>query len=425
MLKIYLIVYNYIILPLLFVGVNILSIFNKKVKLGLLGRKRLIENLFLESAGLNNSKQMIWFHASSMGEFEQAKPIIEELKSLAIYNILVTFFSPSGYENQKNYPHADIITYLPFDNSSIVKNFLSYINPKMFVLMRYDLWPNVILQLKRKKTHLLLVDATLNENSSRNMPGSKGLSKYVYNLFDKIITVTNEDAENFRKYGVPESKLIVAGDTRFDRVFQKSIDAKKKNLLDKSIFGSSKVFIFGSSWQADEDVVFPTVAKLWEYEMNFVMIIVPHEPTIPHLDKIESYFAKIQKTIRFSEMRNYSDEKVIIVDSIGILLSLYNYADFAYVGGSFRQGIHNVLEPAVYGIPVFFGPKIENSQEAQKLVEIGCGIKITNKIDLYKELRMLLSNPNKIEELGEIAENYVKSQIGATKIIIQEIHKYV
>ncbi len=424
MVKFYLFIYNAIILPLFFAVLRILGLFNSKVRKGLKGRERLIENLIIEYNGINKAKKIVWFHSSSMGEFEQAKPIIEKLNELNIYTILVTFFSPSGYENQKNYPYADIVSYLPMDSPSQVKRFLSYINPSILIFMRYDVWPNLVHQVAKKNIPIFLVDATYNKASGRASLLVRSFYREIYSNFAKIITVTDKDRAGFLSLGIPNEKIIVAGDTRYDRVFQKSIEAKNKNLLDKNIFEGNPVFVFGSSWDADENIVFPAVSKLISYKFKFKMIVAPHEPTLPHIEGIEKYFNPAIRTIRFSEMRNYSGEDVIIVDSVGILLSLYYYADFAYVGGGFKQ-IHNVLEPAVYGVPVLFGPKHHNSIEAEELVAEGSGLVLHDKKSAYKVIRKLLKYPEWRNELGEISRNFVKDKIGSTDKIILELHKYI
>ena len=193
------------------------------------------------------------------------------------------------------------------------------------------------------------------------------------------------------------------------------------------IFSSKNknIFVAGSTWEQDEEVIFPAFIKLSSFDKSIIMIVAPHEPTLFHLEKIENEFAGKFKTIRFSHLNNYSDERIIIVDSIGILLMLYTYADVAYVGGSFKQNIHNVLEAAVYGTPVMFGPKIENSQEAKKLAEIGGGIIVNNKRQAYRNLRKLFLDDTLRNKTGKISASYVQSNIGATKKILDAIYKVI
>ncbi len=414
--------YNFLFLPALYILLRIAGIFNKKIRTGIIGRKRVYEELILNATATDKNKKLIWFHSSSLGEFEQAKPIIEHLKKTKDVNVLVTFFSPSGYLNSKKYPYADLISYIPFDTKQNARKFISITNPAIAIFMRYDLWPNILESLNKKNIPTYLVDATLRENSPRSFPISKSLHKIIYNYLDKILTVSIKDAEEFKKFGVPEKKIVVAGDTRFDRVYERSQLAKEKKLISDNVTKNKKVFVAGSTWEQDEEVIFPAFLKLAKFDKNVMMIVAPHEPTLIHLEKIENEFAGKLKTIRFSHLNNYTDESVIIVDSIGILLTLYTYADVAYVGGSFKQNIHNVLEAAVYGTPVLFGPKIENSQEAIKLSEIGGGIVIKDKRAAFKNLRKLFSEEVLRKEIGHISSEYVKSNIGATKKILNMIY---
>jgi 3-deoxy-D-manno-octulosonic-acid transferase len=411
--------YNIIPLPLLKVVVYILSIFDKKVREGIRGRKRLYENLIINLTGLDRSKNLIWFHSSSMGEFEQAKPIIEQIKEKVDVNIFVTFFSPSGYKNSLKYPHADVISYLPYDSVRNAKRIISLVRPSAVIFMRYDFWPNIIWMLNRYKIPTFIVDATMKIKSKRKLPLAKQFHEALFKNFLRILTISEKDKTSFGDFNIPEEILSVVGDTRFDRVYQKSIEAKRKNLFREEILKGKKILVLGSSWEADEEVILPAIKKLFEYTNDLLVIIAPHEPTPKRLEELEYFLGDIPN-IRFSYKNDYSDEKIILVDSIGILLTLYFYADVAFVGGSFKKAIHNVLEPAVYGIPVVYGPKNRNSQEAIKMIELGCGIEIKNKNEAYRTFRELLSNDEKRIKIGKIAHEYVQSNIGATEKIIYE-----
>lgn len=417
--------YNYLILPLLYAALRFAGLFNKKIRAGILGRKRVYEKLILSATSINKSKKLIWFHSSSLGEFEQAKPIIEKLKQEKDVNVLITFFSPSGYENSKKYPYADLISYLPFDTKSNAEKFIAITNPTLAIIMRYDVWPNMITSLNIKNIPVFLVDATLRSNSPRKYPLIKSFHKILFGNLSRILTVSESDAKEFKSFGFDDKKVSVVGDTRFDRVYQRSLLAKNKQLIKSSILQNKKVFVAGSTWEQDEEVIFPAFIKLASVDKSVLMIVAPHEPTLLHLEKIENEFAGKLKTIRFSHLNNYSDERIIIVDSIGILLTLYTYANVAYVGGSFKQNIHNVLEAAVYGTPVLFGPKIENSQEAKKLAEIGGGIVINNKRQAYRNLRKLFSDESLRNQAGGISASYVQSNIGATQKILDAIYKVI
>jgi len=417
--------YNYLVLPFLYSALRIGGMFNKKIRTGIRGRKRVYEELILNATSINKNKKLIWFHSSSLGEFEQAKPIIERLRQEKNVNVLITFFSPSGYENSKKYPYADLISYIPFDTKSNADKFIAITNPTLAVIMRYDVWPNMISSLKAKEIPIYLVDATLRSTSPRQYPLIKSFHKILFGNLTRILTVSESDAIEFKSFGFDDKKVSAVGDTRFDRVYQRSLLAKEKRLISYNVLKGKKVLVAGSTWEQDEEVIFPAFLKLASVDNNIIMIVAPHEPTLLHLEKIENEFAGKLKTIRFSHLNNYADERIIIVDSIGILLTLYTYANVAYVGGSFKQNIHNVLEAAVYGTPVLFGPKIENSQEAKKIAELGGGIIINNKRQAYKNLRKLFSEETLRSNAGNISASYVQTNIGATQKILDEIYKVI
>lgn len=425
MKKIWFGLYNYLIIPVFYLLIQIGGIFNNKIRRGIRGRKRIFEELILDSANLFKTKKMIWFHSSSLGEFEQAKPIIEELKKDANLNILVTFFSPSGYENSKKYPYADLVSYIPFDSYQNAKIFRQIVKPDLAVMMRYDFWPNHIWMMKKFNVPVFLVDATMKKRSPRKLPLLKSFHKMLFKDFAKILTVSKDDAAGFNSFGCPDTQIDVVGDTRFDRVFQRSQEARKRNLIKEDFLRGKKIFAAGSTWGVDEDVIIPAFITLAKYDKDAVLLIAPHEPSIINLEKIENEFIGKLSTIRFSHMNNYNNERVIIVDSIGILLTLYTYASAAFIGGSFKQSIHNVLEAAVYGIPVLFGPKIENSQETKELLKRGGGILIKNKREAYKQMRTLFSNEELRKAKGQIAFNYVHENLGATEKIMKEIYNFL
>ncbi len=425
MKSLWFIFYNLIIIPALYAGSRIVGIFNEKMRRGIIGRKRIFENLILDALSINKSKKLLWFHSSSLGEFEQAKPIIEELKKKQNLNILITFFSPSGYENSKKYPYADLVAYIPFDTSSNAERFIKLIRPDLAIMMRYDIWPNHIWAMRKAGITSYLVDATMKSNSLRKIPLIKNFHKVLFKDITRILTVSEKDANEFKDFGINGDKIKAIGDTRFDRVYQRSLFARSRNLIKDNILNNKKIFVAGSTWELDEEVILPAFKKLAEYDKDVILIIAPHEPTLIHIEKIENDFANDIDTIRFSFLNNYKNERVIIVDSIGILLTLYTYAQAAFIGGSFKQNIHNVLEAAVYGIPVMFGPKIEKSAEALELMKRGGGIMIKNKKEAYRQIRTLFSNEKLRKEKGEISYKFVQENLGATERMLEEIYKVI
>ena len=300
-------IYNFLIIPVFYVSVRLFALFNSKIRRGIKGRKRIFEELILNAARLDKTKKLIWFHSSSYGEFEQAKPIIKELKKNNDLNILVTFFSPSGYENSRKYPYADLISYIPLDSKLNAERFVKIANPNLAIMMRYDIWPNHIWALQKANIPCFIVDATMKEKTARKFPLIKNFHKVLYNNFAKILTVSENDSDGFKKFGCTDTRLKAVGDTRFDRVYQRSITAKEKKLIRDEILKDKIVLVAGSTWEQDEDIIIPTFKKLASIDKNILLLIAPHEPTILHLENIESEFLGLpafrknsMETIRFS-----------------------------------------------------------------------------------------------------------------------------
>jgi 3-deoxy-D-manno-octulosonic-acid transferase len=265
----------------------------------------------------------------------------------------------------------------------------------------------------------------MSANSKRKWPLVKQFHYTLYRQFNKILTVSDSDREGFLEFKVDPDNLVSVGDTRFDRVYQKSLNAREMKLFEDGFFEGKKVFVFGSSWESDEEVILPAFFKLAKFDKDVVMIIAPHEPSIIHLEKLENSFLGKERSIRFSYLKNYNGERIILIDSIGILLTLYYYSDVVYVGGSFKEGVHNVLEPAVYGSPVIFGPKIGGSQEALAMVEVEGGIVVHNKKEAYRALRRLFFDEAERKRAGEQARLFVTSHLGATGKICRHIEEYL
>lgn len=417
--------YNFFIIPLLWFAILIYSLFNKKARKGVKGRLNLFSELERKITGLKEGKR-IWFHSSSMGEFEQAKPIISIIKEkMPEVNVIVSFFSPSGFLNNQKYKFADVITYIPFDSLNNSKKFLDLIKPDIAVFMRYDVWPNFIWKMKKRGIPSLLVDATMNKESKRKLPFIKNFHQFLFSSFTEILTVSKEDAEGFSSFAPHGALISIGGDTRYDQVYNRSRSAKSKNVISPGLLKNKKVFIAGSSWNSDEERILPAFFKLLEYEKDLMMILVPHEPTEKNLEEIEDELKGNVSYIRFSALHNYKDENVIIIDCIGLLVTLYSYAHVAYVGGGFGDGVHNVLEPAIYGIPVLYGPRNKNSQEAQVLKKIGAGFEINDKADLYKLLRKFFEDEAYRLTAGKVASDHVLSNIGASANIVEKLKKYL
>ena len=417
--------YSYITVPSLWVTLRFLGAFNSKVRRGIRGRKGLFETLARQVSALGPGTR-IWFHSSSMGEFEQAKPIIAELKRrFPSTRVIVTFFSPSGFEHSKNYPLADVISYLPFDTRRSAVRFLDLVSPDAAIMVRYDIWPNHIWELRQRHIPTMIANATMRRQTKRRIPFVRNFHHYIYNCIDLILTVSKTDVEAFDFFSLDYPRVEAIGDTRYDQVSIRSTEARKRHIIPPGIVAGRKVVVIGSSWPEDEEVILPAFFEMQRNNGNLLLIIAPHEPTLEHIEELEHLLAGKATSIRFSGLNEYQDENVIIVDSIGILLILYAYAHIAYVGGSFRQGIHNVLEAAVYGIPVIFGPRHRNSQEPLMLVERGGAFVVNNSKELYRTLHNLLDDDVARSTAGERAAAFVHSHTGATERFLQHLEPFL
>ena len=414
-------VYSLVVLPVLWVALQVAALVNDKVRRGVRGRRRLFEDLRQRLTTVGPGPR-VWFHSSSMGEFEQARPIIAMLKERRPdVRIIVTFFSPSGYEHSRNYPLADLISYLPFDTQSNAARFLTMIRPDAAVMVRYDIWPNHIWELRRRSIPVMIANATMRRQTARRIPFIRSFHRSVYGSLTNILTASEADASTFMLFRLAGPTIDAIGDTRFDQVSTRSAQARERTLVPEKILQDRKVLVVGSSWPEDDAVVLPSFLELAAESPELLMILVPHEPTERHLEEVEARLEGVTSVLRFSALGSYAGERVLLVDSVGILMSLYAAAHVAYVGGSFRQGIHNVLEAAVYGIPVVFGPRHWNAREPLELLDHGGAFVVTTSAELTRTLRNLLADDHARRFAGWRAEQYVRSHTGATARVVERV----
>jgi 3-deoxy-D-manno-octulosonic-acid transferase len=411
--------YNFLVVPILWVGFQILGMFNAKAREAIHGRRGLLEELRDKISHLPAGQRRLWFHVSSMGEFEQAKPIIAALKKRDNNTqIIVTFFSSSGYNHSLRYKFADIISYIPFDSYRKAKQFIDIVKPDVAIFIRYDVWPNHLWAARKNNIPVLIVSATLRMTAVRTLPVIRQFQEHLYKNISYILTVSEKDRQAFATYCLRGPVIEVVGDTRYDQVWTRSEESKQRHILQQQIVTNKKVFVVGSSWRDDEKELIPAIIRLYRNHPELLVILVPHEPTIENLEKIENDINGTISFIRFSNLGDYSGENIIIIDSVGILMTLYHYGHLAYVGGGFHNGIHNVLEPAAYGIPVLFGPKHENSQEAVALCNTGAAYVCNNEEDLFIQISALLDNERARISSGERAIAFVEAHRGATKTFL-------
>lgn len=400
-------IYNLFVSFISFV-LPITKYFNPKMKLFVNGREDIFTIL---ASKINPQDQVIWIHCASLGEFEQARPIIDALKSqFTNHKILLTFFSPSGFEIRKNYKNADIITYLPLDTYANAQKFVALTNPILAIFVKYEFWWNHLDALKKKKINTLLISGIFRENQLF----FKRFFRWYQTLLHAFTHFFVQDDNSKRLLqNIGFSNTTVSGDTRFDSVESLIIEQKEIPYF-KTFCDEKLVIVFGSSWQHDLAIYIDFINKHPEYRY----IIAPH-----NIQPIE--IEKHRKNITISSVlqtdltqENAKDFHVIIMNTMGWLSSAYAYADIAYVGGGFGKGIHNLLEAATHGIPILFGPNHQKFNEASDLKELGAGIAVNNKDEFEKTIGILLQDQIARKEKGNLAKQYIEDNIGATKIIL-------
>ncbi len=407
-------------------GVAVCSLFSKKVRKMWKGERRAVRELRQK---VDPEAQYVWFHAASLGEFEQGRPLIEELRRRhPQYKILLTFFSPSGYEVRKDYPGADIVTYLPLDTIANARRFLRAIRPVMAFFIKYEFWYNYLHILKHRHVPVYSV-------SSIFRPGQVFFRWYgseygrVLRCFTHFFVQNQVSKDLLAKLKITD--VSIAGDTRFDRVLQIKQQAKVLPVVEQ-FKSSGKVFVAGSSWLPDEEIFIPYFLK---EKPDWKLIIAPHKIDEDHIQQIEKLLEG-RRVVRYTEMMKCqspatnpqspltetpSEADVLIIDCFGLLSSIYRYADIAYVGGGFGVGIHNLPEAAVWGVPVFFGPNNQRFQEAQDLKECGGGVEIADYGDFRSKMEVFAGDPSKCQEVGRRAANYIKEKAGATEKVLSAL----
>ena len=424
-------IYN-LIIYLYLLGVAIYSCFNEKVRKMWRGERDAFRIL---KEKVDPEAKYVWFHAASLGEFEQGRPLMEQLrKDHPEYKILLTFFSPSGYEVRKNYEGADIITYLPLDTITNARRFLRLIRPVMAFFIKYEFWYNYLHILKHRNVPVYSVSSIFRPDQVFFKWYGRQYGR-VLNCFTHFFVQNEISKELLGKIGI--NSVSIVGDTRFDRVLQIKEAAKQLPLVEAFLMkqgdGSfvtshgvtkepSPCFIAGSSWPPDEEIFI----KYFNQHKDWKLIIAPHVIGEDHLKQIEKLLEG-RRVIRYSEYSDNSENsdqlqnaEVLIVNCFGLLSSIYHYGDIAYVGGGFGVGIHNLLEAAVWNVPVFFGPNNERFQEAQELKKSG-GFEITCYEDFERQMDRFLADEDYLKAQGQLAGHFVKGQAGATQEVLSSI----
>lgn len=385
---------------------------HKKARKLVKGQARALAELREWAATLGGS-QVLWFHAASVGEFEQARPIIERLHSeLPFRKVLLTFFSPSGYELRKNYPLVDKVTYLPFATRRNARKMLEILPLEAAVMVKYEFWPAYLKALKAKHIPTYLISAIFRPGQLFFLPWGKMYLKLLH-AFEHIFVQDQLSADLLQRHGV--KAVTVAGDTRFDRVTEVRKQAKDLPVVDGFVAGAPRVIVAGSTWQRDEQYL----ARYMAEREDVKLVLVPHEIDSAHLHEIFQYFEG--RYVRYTEAtpQNVNKCRVLLVDTIGVLSSIYRYGHVAYIGGGFGVSIHNTLEAAVYGMPVVFGPTWKKFREAHGLLAAGAAITVKNYREFADALDRAFDNQS---IMGQRANDYVQSECGATDKILKQLN---
>jgi len=417
--------YNTVAVPTLYTGFQALAFFNPKVRQGLLGRQSVFESLTEQLAIARSFDRTAWFHFTSVGEFEQAKPLIDHVYPQT--RIVLTYFSPSVAANAYRYPLADTAIYLPLDSRQNAHRLFDLIQPSILIFSKFDIWPNLVWEAKRRKITVALIAGTLQPNSKRLQPVASAFFRSVHQEIDLHCVISEQDAVRFKQLCPPAARIEVTGDTRFDRVYNQALVVPEDEaFLPGQSTLSAPVVVAGSTYTEEEVILIESLNQMTTVSPH--LIIVPHEPTPVHVQQLMERLGKSGLTyVKYSELveeSNLSQVRVIIIDTIGILAKLYRMADVTFVGGSFHGSVHNVMEPAAMEKPILFGPTIDNAHEAHQLVQCG-GAEIVNSANqLVDVLGRWLVSPQQRQQVARSALQMIQDNLGATERTLDHLQPY-
>ncbi|MCY3740124.1 MAG: hypothetical protein OXH00_03795 [Candidatus Poribacteria bacterium] len=423
-------VYNAFAVPAMFVGFHCARCCNPKIQEGIKGRKGVFAELANRLQTARHLEKTAWFHFTSVGEFEQAKPLIE-----AIYTetrIVLTFFSPSVAPNAQSYPYADAAVYLPLDTPRNAKRLIQLIEPSLIVFSKFDIWPNLVWKASKYEIPIIVVAGTLHAASKRLSRFAKPFFRSVHRHIRVHCAISEADAARFQELSSPTHEIVVTGDTRYEQVYRRAVSVES----DAEFFlgqGSLKrpILIAGSTYTEDERVLLRAYQLLRQNapEDHLHLILVPHEPTPERIKEIRGYLMRERLAhLCFSELTSEADLSamdVLIVDTVGLLAKLYRLADIAFVGGSFRGSVHNVMEPAAMAKPVIFGPTIQNAHEASLLVNRGGAKLVRTAQELADAIIAWLDDADARTIAGDIGKQLIAERLGAVDRTLVHLRAYV
>ena len=394
--------------------VTTVSPFNEKAKLFINGRKRILETIEKQ---IDSSKKHIWFHFASLGEFEQGRPVLEKIKhNYPEKKIIITFFSPSGYEIRKNYALADGVFYLPLDTKANAEQFIHLINPEVAIFTKYEFWHHYFKTLHQKQIPLVIISGIFRPQQAF-FKWYGGFYRNILSYISHFFVQNIESLELLK--GLNFSNVSLSGDTRFDRVAENARSPKSLPLIEK-FCNISPVFIAGSTWPQDE-LLLKTLTERLTLSHQWKVIIAPHEIDASNIARILKLFPSALTYSQLTPDTIFTDQQILVIDNMGMLSAVYQYASIAYIGGGFGTGIHNTLEAAAFGLPVIFGPKYDKFQEAKDLLNLGAARSIGTAEDLSAAFEQLQKDKN----TGSRAKKYVADKTGSTAQIVKFLAKFV
>ncbi len=423
------ILYNLLALPVLFVVLHALALLPAysgtllKIRNGVRGRKGWRKDLRAQLQPFSHTRPRVWLHAASMGECEQAKPILREIGARFPEAVRVlTIFSPSAMRHiaRENFP-AEAICYLPFDGIFQARSFFDMVQPRVGIVIRHDYWPNFMWEAKHRGIQLLLADASVsaNANSFRHKPLVRNFNREVLAQFEVIAAVSAAAAENLRPLLRYPERLLICGETRYEQVLYRVQNAKPETILPQAWREKEIHLVAGSTWPSDEAVLIPAFAAARQRLPHLRMILVPHEPTEAHLQNAERLLQEhALAAMRLSRAHEHEAMSVLLVDRIGVLAELYGSGQIAFVGGAFGPGVHSVLEAAAHGVPVFYGPRHHNSAEAVELSQQGLGKMVASVQDCERAMTQLWLNEAERQARGRNCRAFVEQKTGAAHALV-------
>ena len=390
--------------------IRLVAPFNEKARLWCEGRRGMVERM---QKVIAKGEKMAWVHVASLGDFEQGRPLVDYIKThYPDYKILLTFFSPSGYEVRKNYPNADYVFYLPVDTKREVARFLDVVNPEVVIFVKYEFWLNMLAELRSRGVRTFIASAIFRRKSIFFHPIG-GIWREALATFETLFVQDERSKALLAEIGV--ENVVVAGDTRFDRVIDIAEKAERVAVVEQ-FKGDKRLFVAGSTWLPDENILLPLINE--NPDVKFV--IAPHEMEASRIQRIVREVKG--GAVRYTQLpTDFADKQVLVLDTVGLLSYVYGSAEWAYVGGGFGVGIHNTLEAAVYGLPVAFGTKYRKFKEACDLIELGIGRSVKNEAELKAWFNELKTDADYLVRLSAIAKVYVNQNKNVTEKVVKSI----